>query len=216
MGTSLKVSKLIRGYLKKELIIEKKIKKFENNIRSKKAIARELCFCIFAANSSALAANRAEKKLFLSKIKLTPKNYKKIAKILRESGVRFHNKKARYCISAVQDLIYKKKFFEYLKIFREPIELRNFLANTTKGLGLKEASHFLRNIGIGKELAILDRHILKSLRKYGVIKKIPKTLTKKTYLKIEQKMLNFCKKIKINPCKLDLYFWSENTGYVFK
>ena len=39
-----------------------------------------------------------------------------------------------------------------------------------KGLGYKEASHFLRNIGF-PGYAILDKHILNSLREMGVIGK---------------------------------------------
>ncbi|MFN3910047.1 MAG: DNA lyase, partial [Candidatus Anstonellaceae archaeon] len=90
------------------------------------------------------------------------------------------------------------------------------LVKEIDGLGLKEASHFLRNIGMMKNLAILDRHILKCLKYYGVIKEIPKTLTKKNYLEIEKRMIEFSKKIKIEPAKIDLLFWSEQTGYVFK
>ena len=84
------------------------------------------------------------------------------------------------------------------------------------GLGYKETSHFLRNIGLGKNFAILDRHILKNLKRYGVIKSIPKTLTRKKYLEIERKMKKFSEKIKIPLAELDLLFWSEETGEIFK
>ena len=57
-----------------------------------------------------------------------------------------------------------------------------------KGLGMKEASHFLRNVGRGKTIAILDRHILKNLKKYGAIDGVPTSLTKKRYLEIEGKI----------------------------
>src|SRR5256885_1237436 len=67
-------------------------------------------------------------------------------------------------------------------------ELREFLVDNVKGLGMKEASHFMRNIGIGKDLAILDRHILKNLKLYGVVDEIPNSLTQKKYLDIESKL----------------------------
>ena len=81
---------------------------------------------------------------------------------------------------------------------------------------MKEASHFIRNIGLGKELAILDRHILRNLLKFEVISNIPRTLGKKTYLHIESKMKEFSNKIDIPMSDLDLLFWSEETGEIFK
>ena len=33
---------------------------------------------------------------------------------------------------------------------------------------------------------------------------------------IESKMLEFCKEIEIKPEEIDLLFWSEETGEVFK
>ena len=100
--------------------------------------------------------------------------------------------------------------------FDDVVALRNWLADNVLGIGMKEASHFLRNIGFGKDLAILDRHILKNLRKHAVIKDIPKVLTKQKYLEIEQAMKKFSDKIMIRLDELDLLFWSEETGQIFK
>ena len=63
-------------------------------------------------------------------------------------------------------------------------DLRAWLVREVKGLGWKEASHFLRNIGF-RDLAILDRHILRNLRRHGVIRTIPASLPEKRYLAIE-------------------------------
>ena len=57
--------------------------------------------------------------------------------------------------------------------------LRNFIAENVKGYGLKEASHFLRNIGKSdNQIAILDRHILRNLKALDIIEeeKIKKTI----------------------------------------
>jgi len=93
---------------------------------------------------------------------------------------------------------------------------RDWLVRNVKGLGYKEASHFLRNIGLGKELAILDVHILKNLKELGVIENIPSSLTKKRYLEIEDKMRKFSRRTKIPLAELDLLLWSLETGFVFK
>ncbi len=81
---------------------------------------------------------------------------------------------------------------------------------------MKEASHFLRNMGFGEELAILDRHIVRNLLRYGAINQMPKNLGKKNYLLIEEKTLQFSKRIKIPLAELDLLFWSKETGKIFK
>src|SRR3989344_4057073 len=84
-----------------------------------------------------------------------------------------------------------------------------------KGIGLKESSHYLRNIGY-RNLAILDRHILKNLLEYKVINEIPKTLTKKKYYEIESRFKGFSRQINISMDELDLLFWSIETGEVFR
>jgi N-glycosylase/DNA lyase len=124
-------------------------------------------------------------------------------------GVRFHNNKSGYIIEA------RDKFFKN-RLPKDPKEAREWLVDNIKGLGYKEASHFLRNIGLGRNIAILDRHILKNLMKYNVINEIPKTLTPKRYLEIEDKMKQFSKKNNIPLDELDLLFWAEETGEVFK
>ena len=83
-------------------------------------------------------------------------------------------------------------------------------------MGYKESSHFLRNVGFGDDIAILDRHIMKNLVKYGVIEEIPKSLTDKKYLEIEEKMRKFASGVGIPMAHLDLLWWSEETGEIFK
>jgi N-glycosylase/DNA lyase len=133
-------------------------------------------------------------------------------------GVRFHNKKAKYIIEARH--LFKKNgtlsIKPRLSNFETPIEARDWLVRNIKGLGFKEASHLLRNVGMGQELAILDRHILKNLATYGVIEKVPASISKKKYLEIEKHMTEFSRIIKIPVAHLDLLFWYKETGEVFK
>jgi N-glycosylase/DNA lyase len=93
---------------------------------------------------------------------------------------------------------------------------REWLVRNIKGIGYKEASHFLRNIGLGDSIAILDVHILRRLRSLGVIAEVPKTLTRKRYLEIESLMRDFSKRVKIPLAHMDLLFWSMATGKIFK
>ena len=103
-----------------------------------------------------------------------------------------------------------------LKEIGDVFEKRNWILKNIKGMGLKEAAHVLRNLGYGRYLAILDRHVLKNLMELGVIKEIPKTLTPKIYFEIEEKMKEYSKYVNIPMDALDLVFWSQQAGEVFK
>jgi N-glycosylase/DNA lyase len=93
---------------------------------------------------------------------------------------------------------------------------RDWLVRNIKGIGYKEASHFLRNIGFGGRLAILDVHILRNLVKFGVLREIPKSLSRGKYIELERKAGRFADKAGIPMDHLDLLFWSEQTGMIFK
>ena len=96
------------------------------------------------------------------------------------------------------------------------LELREWLVENVLGLGYKEASHFLRNIGKNDGLAILDRHILRNLKRLNVINSIPKSISKNKYLEIERCFSKFAIDNDIALDELDLLFWSMETGEIRK
>jgi len=98
----------------------------------------------------------------------------------------------------------------------EQRKMRDLIASRVKGVGKKEASHFLRNAGHGSTLAILDRHVLKNLREAGVIGSASGAVTRRKYDEIEGRVEGFCRKNKIPMQHLDLLFWSAETGEIFK
>ena len=98
-----------------------------------------------------------------------------------------------------------------LELFTDTYKLRDWLVQNVKGIGYKEASHFLRNIGLGENMAILDRHILKNLNLLGV-EKILSSLPKHRYFEIEKKMIKFASKINIPMSHLNLVLWYKDTG----
>jgi len=95
-------------------------------------------------------------------------------------------------------------------------QAREWLVRDVKGIGYKEAGHFLRNIGFDQDLAILDRHILKNLKKLEVIDVVPDSLTKKQYLAIEIKMKAFSEATRIPMSYLDFVLWAKETGEILK
>lgn len=201
-------------YREKKPEIEKKLDIFrKTGTLNNKKIFAELCFCILTPQSRAVMADRAIKKLIISG-RLFNGTKDQISKDL--TGVRFQNNKASYIVLIREYLDESRTGLKkYLK--EKDIQiLRDKLVALVKGYGLKEASHFLRNTGKGDDIAILDRHILKELVKFEVIRIIPKNLSRKIYLNIECKMRDFSRKINIPLDVLDLLFWYQETGYFFK
>jgi N-glycosylase/DNA lyase len=182
--------------------------------KNDKKIFSELCFCILTPQSKAEVCNKIINNLKRNNL-LFKGGIDNIRPFLKKA--RFYRNKSRYIIEARRFFnnngkIGIKKRLDISNI----IATRDWLVKNIKGIGYKEASHFLRNIGFGENLAILDVHILKNLRKFGVIKETPKTITKKRYLDIENKLKKFSDKTKIPMAHLDLLFWSMETGKIFK
>ena len=179
------------------------------------AVFAELAFCIFTPQSKALSCWKAIN-ILNDKNLLFSASSQEISKNI--SNVRFQNNKANFLVQAREKFTSKGKLNikKFLQSFDDAATLRKWIIDNIKGIGYKEAGHFLRNIGLGLDLAILDRHILKNLKFYNAIKEIPETLTPKIYLDIEQKMIDFCKDIKIPMSHMDLLMWAMQTGGIFK
>ncbi len=179
------------------------------------AIFAELAFCIFTPQSKALSCWKAVNALN-DKNLLINGTADDISENI--SGVRFRKNKANFLILAREKFLNNGKIDikKFLKSFDEPKKLRTWIIDNIKGIGYKEAGHFLRNTGLGLDLAILDRHILRNLKFYNAIDEIPSTLTPKIYLDIEQKMIKFCNEIKIPMSHMDLLMWAMQTGGIFK
>ena len=106
---------------------------------------------------------------------------------------------------------------EQLESFTDPIERRDWLAREKriKGLGYKEASHFLRNIGLMGH-AILDKHVLRCLADLKVVENPRPPTTRSRYLDIEQRLKGVALDLRIDFDELDLVLWSMKTGEVLK
>jgi N-glycosylase/DNA lyase len=175
----------------------------------------ELCFCLLTPQSSAKVCWEAVTVL-KQKTLLLKGQAPELEPYLR--SVRFSDSKAKYIVEARTMFSNEGKMQLKSRIssFYNPFELREWLVENVKGLGYKEASHFLRNIGLGEGFAILDRHILRNLNQLRVITEIPTSITKKRYLEIEEKLRRFATEIGIPVADLDLLFWSKETGWIFK
>ena len=207
---------LVSKYNSKKAAIKRRLGEFRKVIRqTDERIFAELAFCLCTPQSRATQCWKAIESLTKNNLLYTGSN-EQIKPFL--NTVRFNENKSRYIVNARNIFSDGEKILikERLLSLGEPESIRGWLIENVKGFGPKEASHFLRNIGLGESLAILDSHILRNLRKYGVIDEVPKSLTGKKYFEIEEKMKKFAGSLGIPFEELDLLLWSEETGMIFK
>lgn len=172
----------------------------------------ELLYCLMTPQSSAVNAAKAQRRFEEADFRnreLDPLPFLHTD----EYYIRFHHSKARWIAEM-------KKNYELIEAVTvgpmTAIEKREWFVRNVKGLSYKEATHFLRNIGRNEGLTILDRHILTTLKRYGIIRSLPASLTKKRYLQIERKFLRFAGETGITVDELDLLFWSAEAGEILK
>lgn len=175
----------------------------------------ELVFCIFTAGASARMGLRSVEAI---RSLLRQGTHQELAEGLR--GVHRYPVARSGYIVVTRDYLeqeYGLRLHDRLESFRDPLERRDWLARERriKGLGYKEASHFLRNVGL-TGYGILDKHILRSLAELGVIESPAPPTTRTKYLLIEEKMRNFAHRVGIDFDELDLVLWSLKTGEILK
>jgi N-glycosylase/DNA lyase len=183
-------------YKKNKVMIKDFLKKAKQ--RSDEHITAELIFCMQTPQSKAKHARET-----VNRLKACNKIITADETDIRQKmhGVRFADKKAKYIAEA------KKKVEEIKKMLdTSPFELREWLVKNIKGMGMKLASHYLRNIGIFG-LAILDVHVQNFMEKSGMLEGKVGHLNKKQYLENEKRYLNLAKELGIFPEELDIAIW---------
>ena len=189
-------------------IIDNRIREFKKiNKNSNEELFSEMCFCILTANYNAEKTIKIQNKIGNS---FCEDSKDALCEKLKEYGHRFPNARADYIMCS---RIYKNNLSNLVNNNNYKI-IREWIVKNIKGLGLKEASHFLRNIGFD-DYAIIDFHIIDLLVKYGIIKR-PKSLTKNKYLEIEETLREIGKKTNLTLAELDLYLWYMETGKILK
>ena len=168
----------------------------------------ELCFCLMTANSTARLGIEIQESLGKGCMTYPQE---KVESTLREHGHRFAGPRAGFICKA-RELPELRKTIES---FGDDREARKWLVDNVLGFGYKEASHFLRNTG-HYGVAILDRHILRIMADFGLISKVPKTITPKRYLEMEEILDRLSEKLDVLPGVLDFYLWYMRTGEILK
>ena len=175
----------------------------------------ELVFCIFTAGASArmgLGSVEAVRHL------LARGTQPELAAALQRKH-RYPNSRSGYIVVTREFLEGDcgMRLRERLEGFSDPLERRDWLARERgiKGLGYKESSHFLRNVGL-RGYAILDKHIPRCLAEVGVIESPQPPPTRARYLATEERLRRFARDLGVDFDELDLVLWSMKTGEILK
>lgn len=189
-------------------VVEERLEQFEQvNMTGERRWFEELCFCVLTANTSAEMGLEAMDAI---RPVVHDVSADELSDVL-EGVYRFYNVRAEYIVHN------REKFGYALKRQVSSLRLREaraFLAREAKGIGFKEGSHFLRNVGVGAP-AILDKHVLRCLSELGVVD-VDRPSSREAYERCEDAMRSFAAAVEIPMDALDLVLWSMQTGEVLK
>ena len=183
--------------------------------RDDQRLWEEMVFCFFTGGCSARMGLRSIEAV---RPLLADGTRDELAKAL--TGVhRYPNERAKYIVHS-RDFLKADcdlRIADRLAGFDDDIARRDWLAREKgiKGLGYKEASHFLRNVGYSG-YAILDKHVLRCLAELKIIDEPKPPNSRIRYLTVETKLRELTKKVRIDFDELDLVLWSIKTGSVLK
>ncbi|MDE1863002.1 MAG: hypothetical protein KGI33_08830 [Thaumarchaeota archaeon] len=193
---------------------------------SEEHLWRELCFCILSGNVAYELAksvvdvltergyldykwmmedNKSRITLFheLDKPNFDPR--KKNGELRK---YRYPKKRSAEIVGAAKALYRGNSIKSVLSNMTSDLEARNFFVNQISGLGIKEASHFLRNIGFTNSLAIIDVHVLTFLKEFSLVDfDTNSSLTLQRYLRLEKTLRNFAEYHGFNLALFDLAVW---------
>jgi N-glycosylase/DNA lyase len=211
------IENVIRAYEDRREEISGRLAEFRmiKESGSDEKLWEEMVFCFFTGGCSAAMGMRSIEAV---RPYLAAGSQKEIASAL--SGVhRYPNARARYVVDSREYLTrnHGMRLRETLEAFSCSLERRDFLAKTKgiKGLGYKEASHFLRNVGFSG-YAILDKHVLNCLVELKLIDDPRPPSTRAQYLAVEEKVKELSDRTGIGFDELDLVLWSMKTNAILK
>lgn len=213
----LTLDKIISTHKTRRVEICRRLSEFENiwSNGSDADLWEEMVYCFFTGGCSAKMGLRSVDAI---RHLLADGSQPEMARSL--TGVhRYPNARSKY-VAASREFLQadcKMMIRKRLSSFDDHFARRDWLVREKgiKGLGYKEASHYLRNIGLFG-YAILDKHVLNCMAELGLIDDPKPPSTRDKYLLAESRLKDFAVKTGINFDELDLVLWSIKTGEILK
>jgi thermostable 8-oxoguanine DNA glycosylase len=162
----------------------------------------ELCFCLCSPQTTFAKNDKLNKELrkrdFFNGFIAFPD-----LKLLT-TEVRFYHRKASYLLEVKK--AWRGEIWPGLNANNmTDYNKRSWLIEFVRGLGMKTASHFLRNALGCEYFAIIDTHVCKFLE-------INPPKSQAIYLAQEQRFVAIANNLGITPLELDVYIWSHYSG----
>ncbi|WP_414836753.1 hypothetical protein [Candidatus Nanohalococcus occultus] len=188
---------------------------------SNERLFQELVFVILSSQTDAEQAWNAAAKL--EELNLLRGTEAEIVEILEQYDIQYERKKAEQIVKARNELSQptltnptnELTIKERLPL-ENPEKARKWLVENIPGIGLKGASHFLRNTGYGEDLGIASRHTLAVLDELGLLEDASPPSNIEEYAKMEEAMRELGEELGIPAGAIDLVLWSMKTGKVFR
>jgi N-glycosylase/DNA lyase len=121
---------------------------------------------------------------------------------------RYPRRKATLIAAAVCWLRSHGRLTDSLAAIDDERQRRDFLCQCP-GMGPKTASWLLRNLGYGKNVAVLDVHVLRAMATAGLIETVS---LPRDYEAVEERYLAWCEEIEAPPAAFDLFLWQFQRG----
>jgi N-glycosylase/DNA lyase len=203
----------LRGDPELRAVVEGRVGEFlDVRLRDTHVWFQELTYCLLTAYSSAERGQLCVDALCDCGA-LLDGTVEEVAETLRRQGHRFADRRAEYIVEARR---LEPTLKGAIEGFEDSREARRWLVENVKGLGWKEASHFLRNVGY-LDVAIIDRHILSNMREHGLLGEDgSKGLTRRRYMEYEGILRAVAERVGMALGEMDLYLWYRKTGKVLK
>ena len=197
-------------------------------IKSENKLLFELVLCILSSQEKYEVALQVMKKFRQEDILRIPKNkteFKVIEALIRNTlekpvkfkfnekvysrRLRFFIKKGNYIINTIKNIYFNDlSIKKILKTCCCVNETRKNIIKYTVGLGPKQASMFLRNIGYYSDFAVLDKHVIDYMRLIGITFISETNFSNiSSYQKIETKLKSYAEINNLSLLHLDLAIW---------
>jgi N-glycosylase/DNA lyase len=183
----------------------------------------ELCFCILSSNvpyEMAISAVRQLSRKGLLEIhedqsyttrliafELSRPVYRPERKDGSLRVYRFPRKRAHDIVESRRYLYAENSGLTSLLAGSNLFNVRMSMVANLPGLGLKEASHFLRNVRYTDSLAVLDSHLMSFLNLFVRPLQPNVSLTPSRYIEFEALFVQFSQALGLCPAVLDMAIW---------
>lgn len=199
------------------------------SVRSEKKLLAELALCILSSQEKYEVALAMIKKMRKQDILRVPVNKKELRAIKSEikhtikkpvafkfnnqkyeRRLRFGEKKANYITDTIENIYLNNLTIKNILNQSESIQdARRIIMDYSIGLGPKQASMFLRNIGYYEDFAILDKHVIEYMNLMGLINKREASFSSiSLYQEVEMKLKTYADSYNVSLFHLDLGIWT--------